>query len=67
MEFVVELAEFMGYCCTEKVNKETTIAGKLVAINFYLDLFVGLSLPLGNPLSKSVKQGIKRAHVQKGT
>ena len=48
MELVAELAEFMGYCCAEKGNKETTIAGKLVAINFYE--LVGLSLPLGNPL-----------------
>ena len=34
VELVAELAEFMGYCCAEKRNKETTIAGKLVAINF---------------------------------
>ena len=67
MEFVVELAEFMGYCGAEKVNKETTFAGELVVINLYLELFVGLSLPRGNPLSKSVRQGIKRAHVEKGT
>ena len=34
MELVAELAEFMGYCCAEKGNKEATIAGKLVAIKF---------------------------------
>ena len=28
---------------------------------------MGLSLPSGNSLIKSVKQGIKRAHVEKGT
>ena len=28
---------------------------------------MGLALPLGNPLIRSVKQGIKRAHVEKGT
>lgn len=67
MELVAELTEFMGYCCAEKGNKETTIAGKLVAINFYHEQFVGLSLPLGNPLIRSVKQGIKRAHVEKGS
>ena len=67
IELVAELAEFMGCCGAEKGNKETTIAGKLVAIIFYHEQFVGLSLPLGNQLIKSVKQGIKRAHVQKGT
>ena len=64
---VAGLAEFMGYCCPEKGNKETTITGKLVAINFYHEQFVGLSLPLGSPLIKSVKQGIKRARIEKGT
>ena len=34
MELVAELAVFMGYCCAEKGNKETTIAGKLVVVNF---------------------------------
>ena len=34
MERVAELVEFMGYCCAEKGNKETTIAGKLVVVNF---------------------------------
>ena len=67
MELVVELAEFIGYCCAEKGNKKTTIAGKLVAINFYHEQFVGLSMPLGIPLIESVKQGTKRAHVEKGT
>ena len=62
MKLVAELAEFMGYCCAEKGNK-MTIAGKLVAIIFYHEQFVGLSLPLGNPLIKSVKPGIKRARV----
>ena len=65
-KLVAGLVEFMGFCCSEKGNKETTIAGKLVAINFYHEQFVGLSMLLGNPLIKSVKQGIKRAHVEKG-
>ena len=56
MELVAEVAESMGYCCAEKGNKETTIAGKLVVINFYHEQFMGLSLPFGNPLIKSVKQ-----------
>ena len=65
-KLVAGLVEFMGFCCAEKGNKETTIAGKLVAINFYHEQFVGLSMLLGNPLIKSVKQGIKRAHVEEG-
>ena len=67
IELAVELAEFMGYCWADKGNKETTISGKLVAINLYHEQFVGLSMPLGNPLIRSVKQGNKRAHVEKGT
>ena len=55
MELVAELAEFMGYCCPDKGNKKATIAGKSVAISVYHELFVGLSLPLRNPLIKSVK------------
>ena len=49
-------AEFMGYCCARKWNKESTIAGKLVAVQFYHERFVGLSLPLGNPLIRSVNK-----------
>jgi len=67
MELVEELAEFMGFCCAGKGNKESTIVGKLVAINFYHEQFVGLSVPLGNPFIRSVRQGIKRAHVEKGS
>ena len=56
-----------GEWCAEKGNTETTIAGKLVATNIYHEQFVGLSMPLGNLLIRSVRQGIKRAHVEKGT
>ena len=55
MELVEALAEFMGCCCAEKGNKESTGVGKLVAINFYHEQFVGLSMPLGNPLIRSVR------------
>ena len=66
-ELEAELTELMTYCCARKGTKELTIAGKSVAVQFYHEQFVGLSLPLGNPLIRSVKQGIKRAHVEKGT
>ena len=57
----------MEYCCAREENTDSTIAGKLVAVQFYHEEFVGLSLPLGNPLIRSVQQGIKRAHVEKCT
>ena len=38
---VEELAEFMAYCCAERKNKEATVAGKLVAANFYHEQWVG--------------------------
>ena len=66
-ELAAEIKEFMGYCCAGHGYKESTIAGKLVAVQFHHEQFVGLSLPLGNPLIRSVNQGIKTAHVEKGT
>ena len=38
-----------------------------MAINFCHKQFVGLSISLGNPLIGSVSQGIKMAHVGKGS
>ena len=35
----------------------------MVAINFYYEQFLGLSVPMSNPLMRYVRQGIKRAHV----
>ena len=57
----------MGYCCAGKGNKESTIVGKLVAINFYHEQLLGLSVHMSNPLIRSVRQGIKRAHVGMGS
>ena len=67
MELVKELVEFMAYCCAGKGSKESTTVGKLVAINFYHEQFLGLSVPMSNPLIRSVRQGIKRAHVGMGS
>ena len=39
-ELAAELAELMGYYRAEKVNKETTIAGELVATIFYHEQFM---------------------------
>ena len=35
LEFVGYLAEYMRYYCARRRNRETTIAGKLVAGNFF--------------------------------
>ena len=67
MELVGKLVAFMGHCRAGKGNKESTIVGKLVVINFYHEQFVGLSVPLSSPLIRSVRQGIKRAHVGIGS
>ena len=37
MELVDELTEFMAYCCAVRKNKEGTMSGKLVAVNFYYE------------------------------
>ena len=40
-ELVEELTGFMAYFCAERKNKEATVAGKLVAANFYHEQWVG--------------------------
>ena len=55
MELAKECAEFIGYRCADKKNKKTTMAGKLMATNFYHEQLVRLSTPLGSPLVASVK------------
>ena len=64
MELVRELVEIARYCCAGKGIKESTIVSKLVVINFYHGQFLGLSVPLNNPLIRSVRQGIQRAHIR---
>ena len=59
MELAAELGEFLGYRCAEKWKQEATIAGKLMEIICDPERFVGLSMSLGNPLIRSVKQEIK--------
>ena len=54
-ELAAEVTGVMGYCCASKGNKESTIAGKLVAVQLYHEQFVGLSFPLGKPLIRPVK------------
>ena len=55
-ELAAELTEFMAYFCARKGNKESTIAGKLVAVQFYHEQVVGLSLSLGNQIGKTMNQ-----------
>ena len=57
-ELVEELTEFMAYCCAERKNKESTVEGKLAAVNVYYKQVVGLSLPLQHFRIKAVKKGI---------
>ena len=41
-----ELAEYMAYCCAVRGNGESALAGKLVAVNFFHEQWMGKSLPL---------------------
>ena len=45
LEVVDELVEYMAYCCAVQRNRESTVAGKLVAVNFH-EQWMGKSLPL---------------------
>ena len=66
MELVGELVEIMRYRGAGKGIKESTIVGKLVAINIYHGRFLELSVPMSNPLIRSVRQAIKSAHIRMG-
>ena len=43
------------------------MVGKLVAINFYPEQFVGLSVPMEKSFIRLARQGMKRAHVETGS
>ena len=62
-----ELAEYIAYCCAAQGNWETTIAGKLVVVNFFHEQWMGRSLPLDRFQIKAMKKRIKRARVEGGT
>lgn len=61
-----ELAEFMAHCTHDLGNKEATIGGKLAAISFFHQQYMGVKLPLGNAFLKGVRLGIKRRQVGEG-
>ena len=41
LEVVGKLAEYMVYYCTARMNRETTIEGKMIAVNFLHKQLVG--------------------------
>ena len=59
-----ELTEFMAHCCAERKNKEATVAGTWMAVNFNHEQWGGLSLPLQHFRIQAVKKGIRRAHAE---
>ena len=65
-ELVEELTEFMAYCGEEMKNKEATVAGKLMSVNFYHEQFGGLSLPRQHFRSQAVNKGIRWAYTEAG-
>ena len=67
LKVVDELAEYMTFCCAVRGNRESTVAGKLVAVKFFHEQWMGKSLPLNHFRIKAVREGIKRAHVEEGT
>ena len=59
LDVVDELAE-----CAAQGNRETTIAGQLIAVNVLYEQWVRTLLPLDHFRIKAVKEGIKKAHVK---
>ena len=64
LEVVDELAEYVAYCCAVRGNRESTVVGKLVAVNFFHEQWMGKSLPRNHFRIKAVKEGINRAPVE---
>ena len=62
-----EPAKYMAYCCAVRGNRESTVAGKMVAVKFFHEQWMGKSLSLNHFLMKAVREAIKRAHVEEGT
>ena len=60
LDVVDELAEYMAYCCAIRGNRETTVAGKLVTVNFFHEQWVGRTLLSNYFQIKAVKEGKKR-------
>ena len=60
-----ELAEFMANCCAAR-KKEVPTAETLVAMTFYHEQWVGLSLPVQHVRIKAARKGIKTAHMEAG-
>ena len=56
LEVVDELAEYVAYCCAVRGNRESTVAGKLVAVKFFHEQWMGKMLPLNDFRIKAVKK-----------
>lgn len=65
MEMVEERPKYMAYCCAVRGNRETAVAGKMVAVNFSMSN--GCRLPLNRFRIKAVTEGSRRALVVKAT
>ena len=55
----VEIAKFMAYLFFARKNKMSTVAGKLVAVQ-YFHRRAGIELPMKNPYLLQVKSGLAR-------
>lgn len=55
-EMMEEIALFRGYCCKVQNNREAMIMRKLVAVNYYYDQWMGLSLPLVHFRIQAIKE-----------
>ena len=54
LELVDELAEYTTYCCAVRGNRESTVVGKMVAVNFFHEQWMGKSLALNHFRIKAV-------------
>ena len=57
----------MAYCYAEWGNRESTVAGKLVAFDFVHEQWIRKSLPRNHFRIKAVREGIQRAYVERGS
>ena len=59
LEFVGKLVEYMVYCCAARMNRETTMEGKMIAVNFLHEQWVGRWRPLPHFRIKVVEGVLK--------
>lgn len=66
-ECIMDVVEFVAWCCASQGNVASTITGKLQAIKYFHVVEAGVGLPMESDLIARQLNGIKRAHTLAGS